>query len=820
MSKRFFAAICITLFLILSSSINAGPNSTTSRIFSLTGNDFSSSEPLNYVPGELLVKYKPQLSLSSINSLHSQLNVTEIKRFSEINVHHIKLPSGTNVEDALKEFKNNPSVEYAEPNYIRQISLTPNDTYFTNLWGMHNTGQAVCLDPPVSSNCPAGTAGADIKATEAWDIATSNSAIIVGLIDSGVAYNHPDLAANISATRYDFVNSDSYPMDSNDHGTHVAGTIAAVGNNNLGVAGVTWSTKIIPIRAADAFGVLTVSNIISAIDYARTNGAKIINASFGGGNYSSSESAAIAAARDAGILFVAAAGNGDIHGNGINNDTTPDYPASYNLDNIISVAATDQNDHLSSFSNYGLTSVHVAAPGENIYSTRPARQTVFSENFDGTGGTTWPTGWTHGGVANDTWGFSSSQHNSGSYSLAVNPVGNYSNSANAWVRSPAIDLSSSLGTILTFNVTGKSQPSDKLHVEVSTDNITWYDFGYLSGDLSTKWYSILVDLGGYDNGSTTFYVRFRFVSDASTNDIGFFIDDVTITAASTSYTGTDTDYYQFMDGTSMATPHVTGLAALIWGYLPSLTYSQVKDIIMRSVDLKSSLTGKTVTGGRINAYKALNYCITPAAPASLTATGTTSRIDLSWTDNLYETGYKLERKKGTGGTYAQIATISANTTTFSDTTVEVNAAYYYRLAAYNYGGASSYSNEASATATAPAADGGGGGGCFIATAAFGSPLEKHVQILRDFRDRVLLNSSIGKAFVVFYYRISPPIADKIAASDGLRLITRIMLMPVIGVAWLIVHFGMFMTMLLFTIMVLTVIFTIVLLRKFSRVEQA
>jgi subtilisin family serine protease len=799
MSKRFFAAICITLFLILSSSINAGSNSTVSRIFSLTGNDFSSSKPLNYVPGELLVKYKPQFSLSSINSLHSELNVTEIKRFSEINVHHIKLPSGTNVEDALKAFKDNPAVEYAEPNYIRQISATtPNDTYFTtNLWGMHNTGQTV--------NGTAGTAGADIKATDAWDIATGNSAIIVGLIDSGVAYDHPDLAANISATRHDFVNNDGNPMDSNDHGTHVAGTIAAVGNNSYGVAGVTWSTKIMPLRAGDATGFLTTANIISAIDYARTNGAKIINASFGSGSPSSSESAAIAAARDAGILFVAAAGNGGTDGIGDDNDLTPEYPASYNLDNIISVAATDQNDHLSSFSNYGLTSVHVGAPGKNIYSTRPARQIVFSENFDS--GLTW----THGGTA-DTWGISS-VHLSGSSSLAVNPVGNYSNSANAWVRSPAIDLSSSLGTVLTFNFTGKSQSTDRLHVEVSTDNTTWYDFGYLSGDWSTKWYPILVDFGGYNNSSATFYVRFLFVSDASTQDIGFFIDDVTITAASSTYTDATT-YYQFLSGTSMATPHVTGLAALIWGYLPSLTYSQVKDIIMRSVDLKSSLTGKTVSGGRINAYKALNYCIAPAAPGSLTATAASfNQINLSWASSAYVTGYTLQRKNGASGTYATIATPNANITSYNDIGLGASSTYYYRLLASNYGGNSGYSIEVSATTPAAPAGGGGGGGCFIATAAFGSPLERHVQILRDFRDRILLNSAAGKALVNFYYEVSPPIAQTIARNEGLRLMTRASLMPVIGVAYLILQMGILMTVLLFAVILFMVIFTIRILRK-------
>jgi len=808
MSKRFFAAICITLFLILSSSINAGSNSTVSRISGLTDNDFSSSEPLNYVPGELLVKYKPQLSLSSINSLHSQLNVTEIKRFSEINVHHIKLPSGTNVEDALKAFKDNPSVEYAEPNYIYKISATtPNDTYFDNLWGLHNTGQTV--------NGTSGTAGADIKATEAWDLATGNSTITVAVIDSGVDYNHPDLTANLLATRYDFVNTDSNPMDANNHGTHVAGTIAATGNNTLGVTGVTWSTKIMSLRAGNAFGQLASNNIISAIDYARTNGAKIINASFGGTSFSQATYDAISNARTAGILFVAAAGNGGTDDIGDDNDLTPEYPASYNLDNIISVAATDQNDYLSSFSNYGLTSVHVGAPGENIYSTRPARQTVFSENFDGTGGTTWPTGWTHGGT-NDTWGFSSSEHNSGSYSLAVRPSVNYLNNSNSWAQAQVLNLSSHVGAKLTFYLKGQSETNyDYLYVETSTNGSTWTGqdiligssvYSKISGSASS-WISATVDLGAYD-GQSSVYLRFRFTSNSSNVYTGWFIDDITVSTAFSTYSGTE---YQYMSGTSMATPHVVGLAALIWGYKTSLTYSQVKDIILRSVDTKSSLSGKMTSGGRINALNALYYVV-PQAPSSLTATAVSSSgINLTWIDNsLNESGFKIERKTEAGGTYAQIATADANATSYSDSGLSASTTYYYRIVSYTDFGSSSYSNEASATTSAAAA--GGGGGCFIATAAFGSPLERHVQILRDFRDRVLLNSSAGKAFVQFYYRTSPAIADKIAPSEGLRFITRAMLMPVIGVAYLIVHLGMLMTMLLFTIIALTVIFTIIILR--------
>jgi subtilisin len=210
----------------------------------------------------------------------------------------------------------------------------------------------------------------------------------------------------------------------------------------------------------------------------------------------------------------------------------------------------------------------------------------------------------------------------------------------------------------------------------------------------------------------------------------------------------------------------------------------------------------------------------PAAPSGLSASAaSTSQIDLIWTDNSgVEAGFRIERKTTAGGTYSEIATVAANTTKYSDTGLGASATYYYRVRAYIASGNSSYSNEIGAATPAPPS---GGGGCFIATAAFGSPLEKHVEILRDFRERVLLTSSAGKVFVDFYYKASPALADKIAPSEGLRFITRVMLMPVIGVAYLIVHLGMLMTMLLFTTIVLTVIFTIVTLRrKFRKCARA
>ena len=208
---------------------------------------------------------------------------------------------------------------------------------------------------------PPGLAGADIGAPAAWGVTTGSSSVNVAVVDSGVDRTHPDLFANLAAG-YDFAYDDSDPTDYDGHGTHVAGIIAARGNNGIGVTGVAWQTSVIPVEALDATGEGTTSDIVAAYGYAVAKGARIVNASFGGSSFSQSEYNAIKAAPN--VLFVAAAGNETA-----NDDTTPSYPCAYNLPNILCVAATDNSDHLASFSNYGRTSVDIAAPGVSIYST-------------------------------------------------------------------------------------------------------------------------------------------------------------------------------------------------------------------------------------------------------------------------------------------------------------------------------------------------------------------------------------------------------------------------------------------------------------------
>ncbi|MBI3811942.1 MAG: S8 family serine peptidase [Nitrospirae bacterium] len=340
----------------------------------------AAASPTSYVPGEILVKFKPGTPDETIERFADRMKTT-VKRKSDLTgVQRLSLPADLSVEEALSAYQNHPDVLYAEPNYIRRASATiPNDSFLNEQWGLHNTGQTVNANPPFS-----GIAGADIGAPKAWDITTGSSQIIVAVIDSGVDYTHPDLSANVLTNGWNFVgtqtctldasnncnctaddlNGNSDPMDDNGHGTHVAGIMGAEGNNSIGIAGVLWTAQILPLKILGANGCGSAGDEIQAIDYAINKGAKIINASFGGPDLSSSEEDAIRAANTAGIVFVAAAGN-----ESSDNDKVPIYPAGYNLPNVISVAASDPDDQLAAFSNFGKNRVDIAAPGVCILST-------------------------------------------------------------------------------------------------------------------------------------------------------------------------------------------------------------------------------------------------------------------------------------------------------------------------------------------------------------------------------------------------------------------------------------------------------------------
>jgi subtilisin family serine protease len=269
----------------------------------------------------------------------------------------------------------NPRVRYAEPNYLLTIDAVPDDPLLGQLWGLINTGQT------------GGTPDADIDADLAWGLTTGSQDVVVGVIDTGVDYKHPDLAANIwtnpgeipdngidddgngyvdDVHGYNFIYRTADPMDDHGHGTHVSGTIGAIGDNGIGVAGVNWHVSIMPLKFLGSDGGGDAGTAAEAVDYSVMMGAQLTSNSWGGGEFSQTLYDAIAAAGAHDRVFVAAAGN-----NGRNTDLAPIYPGAFDLPNIISVAATDSHDLRASFSNYGVTTVDLGAPGVDILSTFP-----------------------------------------------------------------------------------------------------------------------------------------------------------------------------------------------------------------------------------------------------------------------------------------------------------------------------------------------------------------------------------------------------------------------------------------------------------------
>lgn len=664
----------------------------------------------DYVADEILVKFKPKVIPQNLEervkaveeeALKVSVKAKLKKSFPFINVHRLKILDRTiSVEKAIERLKKNPNVEYAEPNYIYSINLIPNDPLFSNLWGLNNTGQT------------GGTPDADIDAPEAWDIQTGSNTV-VGVIDTGVDYTHEDLSANMWINPYEVfdgidndgngyiddiyginaITGSGNPMDDNGHGSHVSGTIGAVGDNGKGIVGVNYRAKIMALKFLDSSGSGTVSDAIECIQYAvnmklRGINIRVTNNSWGGGGYSQSLYDAIKTLRDNDMLFTAAAGNSSS-----DNDSKPFYPASYDLDNIISVAATDHNDNLASFSNYGATSVDVGAPGVNILSTLPGGSytpkptDLFFDNME-SGSINW--------TAQPTWAITNEQNytSGGGYSWSDSPYSNYSNNTNSSLTSKVIDLSGITDNLmLGFFIKGRLETNyDYLYVEVSKDGgSTWSTLGAITGSISSwqlKSYPIPSDFK-----TSNFRFRFRLYTDYSIVYDGVYIDNVGIGV------GASNNYGSY-SGTSMATPHVTGLVSLIVSQDPTLSYLGVKNTILNTVDPKPSLSGKVLTGGRINAYNALLSLSppvsTPSAPSYLSAnTVSSSRIDLIWTDNSNnETGFKIERRTD-ATSFVEIATVSANVTTYTNTGLSEGTKYYYRIRAYNSAGYSDYSNETS-----------------------------------------------------------------------------------------------------------------------------
>jgi len=329
----------------------------------------------------ILVQFKSVTQATNFNAASVLRGVTMSGEVAPILVPGLRQitfdPSQYSISKVLTAFGNQPSVGYAEPNYTMFADVVPNDPSFGNLWGMNNTGQTI--------GGQAGTADADIDAPEAWDMTHGSGNFVIAVIDTGVDYNHPDLAANMwtnpgeiagngtdddgngfvdDVHGWDFVNNDNDPMDDHNHGTHCSGTIGGVGDNGVGVAGVNWDVQIMALKFLRASGSGPISAALGCLNYAVMMNVKVSSNSWGGGGFDNAFNTALNNARSKGHIFVAAAGNA-----GRDNDVTPNYPSNYPQDNVVAVAATDNRDAKAGFSSWGKTTVDLAAPGVNTLST-------------------------------------------------------------------------------------------------------------------------------------------------------------------------------------------------------------------------------------------------------------------------------------------------------------------------------------------------------------------------------------------------------------------------------------------------------------------
>lgn len=521
----------------------------------------------------------------------------------------VQLPPGHSVASAVDEFERRSEVRYAEPNWIHHVDATPTDTRFGELWALHQSSDA------------------DIDAPEAWDMTTGSSNVIVAVVDTGVAYNHPDLAPNMwtnddlpdgldsdgngkidDSVGWDFLQNDKSPLDLDGHGTHVAGTIGAHGNSGLGVTGVNWDVSIMALRACcDTDDAFPTSAIVDSFVYACANGANVVNGSFGSSVMSTAIRDAVLACPN--VLFVFSAGN---DGEDLDDPGADSYPCELHgpptsAPNVICVGATDRSDQLATFSNHGTSAVHLAAPGVDILSTWPAQQAVAPlEDFESVLAGRWtPSG---------TWARTSEQKHSGSWSATDSPGAPYADDTDSTLtRAGTLDLSGRAGCNVGYRLRLSTEPEfDFLWLETSLDGVNWTDHVGWSGSSGGEFVELVDDLSLRD-GVPNVHFRFRLTSDEAITDDGAHVDDVVFKCLDSGG-----EAYEAIAGTSMAAPHVAGVGALLLAQNAACTVAQLKALLTSSVDTLDSLTDATIAGGRLNAFSALGQsaaaCDSGASP--------------------------------------------------------------------------------------------------------------------------------------------------------------------------------------------------------------
>ncbi len=583
----------------------------------------------SYVPGEVLVKFKAgvtsQMRTESVAAMDNALRADLGNGLARV-----RLMPGQSVSQWVSAYRNDPNVEYAQPNFIYRTTAVPNDPQFANLWAFNNSGQTVNSviqgEGSIYSKDNPGISGDDMDIEPAWNHITDCSSVVVAVIDSGINYNQQDLAANMwngsgvtynGSTLvnhgYNFVDGNNNPMDLVGHGTHVAGIIGAVGNNGTGTTGVCWKANIMAVRVMDATGSGTTFNIIQGIDFAIANGAKVINMSLGGGGgFDQAFSDAITSAQNSDVVVVVAAGNSSLDNDASGNAV---YPCDFTQPNLICVAALDQSFALADFSDWGPTSVDVGAPGTNILSTYAGSNTTIADSFSSgwTKTATSGTGWTAGSIGNPATSvlIDPSSWPSGTYALHTDDRAYKAfniGAGNVAVLNASLYANvTSDGTFsLADSISGGDPfaPASPAYLLQPT-----YTDSTPTAPSASSYYPVSADISNCINVTCTIGIR---LTTGSTADYGVALYGFNIQVLALNNTS-----YNTLNGTSMATPEVTGLAAMLRAFNPKDNYTDIVNAIKYGGRAAASLAGKTTTGNAIDVMKSLAFI---NAPTGLTAT--------------------------------------------------------------------------------------------------------------------------------------------------------------------------------------------------------
>jgi serine protease len=787
---RALAAILICCGILQPSATGAGGPENNARSQSFPHYDYTD---------QLIVKYRnPSLVRAAVsNSKNTGVMITDRVntlsaaagialthyRFMSSDGHVVKLPNRMTLAEAAavaRRLTADPDVEYAEPDQRMFPLLIPNDPSYVNQWHYKS---------PTADGEPGG-----VNLPGAWDITTGSATIVVAVIDTGIRSTHTDLAGR-TVPGYDFISDpviandgdgrDSNPDDPGDwvtatesnnsgsilfgcpvsnsswHGTHVAGTIGAATNNGIGVAGINWTSKILPVRVLGKCGGYD-SDIIDGASWAaglpvtgvptNANPARVLNLSFGDtGACSATWQDAINNIIAAGATVVVAAGNSNA-----DLDVTKFSPAKCN--GVISVAAVSRTGGRAFYSNFG-TIVKIAAPGGDT-SLAMANGVLSTLNS----GTTAPVASPGGDIYQYYQGTSmAAPHVSGiaSLILSINPaltpaqvLLRIQSTARAFPAFPT-----GTGAKCTTATCGAGIIDAAAAVSMQINNPTPVISSLSPSSSQAGGPAFTLTVNG-NNFISTSEVRWNNSPRTAT-----YVSSTQLTAA-----------IPAVDIATAGTSAVTVVNPAPGGG----TSTAVNFVISNPAPVISSLSPSSSQAG--------------SAAFTLTVNGNNfmSNSEVLWNNSPRPTTF-----------------ISSSQLTAAITTSDISTAGTAAVTVVNPTPGGGSAQAASFTVAAPGSGGGGGGGgCFIATAAFGSPLENHVRILRDFRDHYLLNNAAGRALIRLYYQISPPIADKIAQNERLRLLTRWGLMPVYGIAYLLIKFGLLTIMLSITIIFLTVIFLI------------